>query len=66
MARSPYFLFPLADSLLLPFLDPFTYLDTLLAVTGSCPPRSQVACKLTSPFSTLPHSLPTPNSQYPD
>ncbi len=66
MAQSPCFLSPLADSLWLLFSDPLTYLETLLTVTGSCPPRSQVACKLTSPFSTLPHSLPTPNSQYPD
>ena len=29
------FLSPLADSLLLPFLPPSTYLETLLAVTGS-------------------------------
>ncbi len=29
------------------------------------PPWSQVTRKLTSPFSTLSHSLPTPNSQYP-
>ncbi len=32
---SPCFLSPLADSLLLPLLDPLTYLETLLAVTGS-------------------------------
>jgi hypothetical protein len=31
----PLFLSPLADSLLLPLLIPFTYLETLLAVTGS-------------------------------
>jgi hypothetical protein len=35
MAQSHCFLSPLADSLLLPFLVPFTYLETLLAVTGS-------------------------------
>jgi hypothetical protein len=29
------------------------------------PPRSQVACKLTSPFSTLSSTLPPPNSQNP-
>jgi hypothetical protein len=34
MAQSPCFLSPLADSLLLPLLVPFTYLETLLAVTG--------------------------------
>ncbi len=50
--------FPLLIPLCSPFLVPFTYLETLLAVTGSCPPRSQVACKLTPPFSTLP--LPSP------
>ncbi len=33
--RNPLAFSPLADSLLLPFLVPFTYLDTLLAVTGS-------------------------------
>jgi hypothetical protein len=32
------FLSPLADSLLLPFLIPFTYLESLLAVTGSVHP----------------------------
>jgi hypothetical protein len=31
----PLFFSPLADSLLLPLLIPFTYLETLLAVTGS-------------------------------
>ncbi len=35
MARSPCFLSPLADSLLLPFPTPFYLLGTLLAVTGS-------------------------------
>ncbi len=65
MAQSPYFLLPLADSPLLPFLFPFTYLETLLAAIGSRPPWSQVTRKLTSPFSTPPHSLPIPNSQYP-
>jgi hypothetical protein len=35
MAHSLCFLSPLAHSLLLPFLIPFTYLETLLAVTGS-------------------------------
>ncbi len=34
--RNPLAFFsPLADSLLLPFPIPFTYLETLLAVTGS-------------------------------
>ncbi len=31
-------------------LSPFTYLETLLAVIGSRPPWSQVACKLISPI----------------
>ncbi len=51
-----------------PFLHPFCsffvslyLLGTLLAVIGSCPPRSQVARKLISPF---PHSTPyTPHSE---
>jgi hypothetical protein len=36
--RNPLAFSPLADSLLLPFLIPFTYLETLLAVTGSVHP----------------------------
>ena len=35
MAQSLCFLSPLAESPLLPFRTPFTYLETLLAVTGS-------------------------------
>jgi hypothetical protein len=35
MAQSPCFLSPLADSLLLPLRILLTYLETLLAVTGS-------------------------------
>jgi hypothetical protein len=58
MAQSPCSLLALADSPLLPFLFPFTYLETLLAVIGSRPPWSQVTRKLTSPFSTLP--IPSP------
>jgi hypothetical protein len=57
------FLLPLADSLFASLPFPFTYLETLLDVIGSHPPWSQVTCKLTSPFSTPPHSLPIPNSQ---
>jgi hypothetical protein len=34
----PLLLSPFGDSLLLPFLIPFTYLETLLAVTGSVHP----------------------------
>jgi hypothetical protein len=65
MARPLAFLIPLADLPLLPLLVPFTYLETLLAVTGSGPPWSQVTRKLTSLTATLSHSLPPPNSQYP-
>ncbi len=59
--QSPCFLFPLSLSLLLPFVSLYL-LGTLLAVIGSCPPRSQVARKLIiSPF---PHSTPyTPHSE---
>ncbi len=50
------FRFPFAS---LPF--PFTYLETLLDVIGSCPPWSQAARKLISPFPSPPHSkIPTP------
>jgi hypothetical protein len=35
MAQSLCFFTPLADPLLPPFFVPFTYLETLLAVTGS-------------------------------
>ncbi len=67
MAQSPCFFTPLAKPLLSPFFVPFTYLETLLLVTGSfhLGLRSQVTRKLTSPSSTLSHSLLTPNSQYP-
>jgi hypothetical protein len=54
---------PLTKSLLLQSHLSFTYLETLLGVIGSRPPWSQVTRKLTSPFSTPPHSLPIPNSQ---
>ncbi len=64
MAQPSCFSFPLADSLLSPFFVPFTYLETLLAVTGSVhfglrllinwPPLSQ-------PFPLPPHSkFPVP------
>ncbi len=63
MAQTPCFT-PLAESLLSPFFVPFTYLETLLAVTGSVhlglrllvnwPPLSQ-------PFPFPPHSkFPVP------
>jgi hypothetical protein len=59
-----FLLFPF----LIPFCPPFVslyLLGTLLAVIGSCPPRSQVARKLISPFPSpspyTPHSkIPTP------
>ncbi len=35
---------------------PFTYLEILLGVIGSCPPWSQVARKLIFPFPSPPHS----------
>jgi hypothetical protein len=56
MAQSPCFLLPLVDSFLLPLHSLYTYLETLLGVIGSRPPWSQVTRKLTSPFSTPPHS----------
>jgi hypothetical protein len=61
MAQSPCFLLPM----LIPFLLPFIYLETLLGVIGSRPPWSQVTFELTSPFSTPPHPLPIPNSWHP-
>jgi hypothetical protein len=48
---------------LLPLYFPFTNLETLLGVIGSCPLWSQVTLKLTSSSSTPPHSLPIPNYQ---
>ncbi len=56
MAQSPCFYFPLP----FPFASLYL-LGTLLAVIGSRPPWSQVACKLISPFPSPPHSLPTQN-----
>jgi hypothetical protein len=63
VVQSPCFLlFPF----FIPFWSPFVslyLLGTLLAVIGSCPPRSQVACKLISPF---PYPSPyTPLSKIP-
>ncbi len=65
MAQPPCFLSPFADSPLLPLLVPFTYLETLLAVTGSVhlglrllvnwPPLSQ-------PF-PIPSPLQIPSTQ---
>jgi hypothetical protein len=48
MAQSPCSFLPLADSPCFLFYSPFTYLETLLGVIGSCPLWSQVADKLTS------------------
>ncbi len=56
---------PLANPLLLQSCFSFTYLETLLGVIGSRPPWPQVTRKLTSPFPSLPHRLPIPNSQHP-
>jgi hypothetical protein len=61
-----FLLFPLLISFA-PFRFPFYLLGTLLAVIGSCPPWSQVAHKLISPFPSPPHSLPIPSPiQNPD
>jgi hypothetical protein len=46
VAQSPCSFLPLADSPCSLFYSPFTYLETLLAVIGSCPLWSQVADKL--------------------
>jgi hypothetical protein len=56
--------FSLSYSFWSPFVSLYL-LGTLLAVIGSCPPRSQVACKLISPFpSPSPYTplskIPTP------
>jgi hypothetical protein len=62
MVQSPCFLLPL----LIP-LCPLSLFPLLTWNPPSCdrirPPWSQVTRKLTSPFSTHSHSLPTPNSQ---
>jgi hypothetical protein len=69
VAHSPCFFFPLADSPLFPLCSPFQPL-VLTWNPPSCdrirPPRSQVACKLTSPVPTLFPTLPPPNSQNPN
>jgi hypothetical protein len=66
MAHSPCFSSPLPNPLLLPFPIP----PLLTWNPPSCdrirPPRSQVACKLTSPFTTLfliPPPLQIPGTQ---
>ncbi len=62
--------FPLFYHLPLPI--PLAPLSNPLSLTWNppscdriCPPRSQVACKLTSPFSAFSPTLPPPNSQNP-
>ncbi len=65
MAQSPCFLSPLADSLFAPPFSPLYLLGNPPSCERIRPPWSQVACKLTFPFSTLSQSLPPPNSQYP-
>jgi hypothetical protein len=63
MAQSPCSFTSSCRFPLLPFLFPFTYLETLLAVIGSRPPWSQVTRKLTSPFLN-PSTFP-PHSKFP-
>jgi hypothetical protein len=46
MAQSPCSFLPLADSPCSLFYPPFTYLESLFGVIGSCPLWSQVADKL--------------------
>jgi hypothetical protein len=46
MAQSPCSFLPLVDFPCSLFYSPFTYLETLLGVIGSCPLWSQVADKL--------------------
>ncbi len=61
----PLLLFPLADLLFAPPSNPLYLLGNPPSCDRIRPPWSQVACKLTSPFSALSQSLPPPNSQYP-
>jgi hypothetical protein len=57
MAQSPCFFTPLADSLLSPFFVPFTYLETLLAVTGSV----HLSLRLLVNWPPLPQPFPIPS-----
>ncbi len=61
MAHSPCFLSPLTNSPLLPFA-PLSNPSLLTSNPPCCdrirPPRSQVACKLTSSFSPFPQPSP--------
>ncbi len=61
LALSPCFLSPLADSLLLPFLIPFTYFETLLAAIGSKHPVPRLLVNWSPhlhPSPSAPHLLP--------
>jgi hypothetical protein len=65
MAQSPCFLSPLADSPSLPLLVPFTYLETLLAVTGSVHLSLRLLVNwlpLSQPF-PIPSPLQIPSTQ---
>ncbi len=59
MAQIPWLFAPLCW---FPFVSPFTYLAPS-SCDRNCPPRSQVACKLT-PFAP-PFTQPTPSVQIP-
>jgi hypothetical protein len=65
MAQSPCFLSPLAESLLLPLRIPFTYLETLLALTGSVHLGLRLLVNWPPLYQPFPQSLPPPNSQNP-
>jgi hypothetical protein len=62
MALSPCSFIPLADSPLLPSLIPFTYLETLLAVTGSV----HLGLRLLVNWPPFPQPFPIPlHSKFP-
>jgi hypothetical protein len=64
MVHSPCFPVSLCSFLFLPlFLFPLTWNPP--SCDRICPPRSQVACKLTSPDPPFPQTLPLPNSRNP-
>ncbi len=54
----PIFYSPYCLPVDFPFYSPLLTWKPSFDVKRSFPPWSQVACKLTSPFSTPPHSLP--------
>ncbi len=58
MVQSPCFLSPLADSLFAPPSSPLYLLGNPPSCDRIRPPWSQVACKLTSPFSPFPNPSP--------